>query len=143
MMLFQRIFQRPWLFVYLALLCQPAHADGGSPFQAMTKEYALAATSSSGTAIQIAPLTNGPTGYTQYRIFVNCTAAATVSLFLGPSQASVTTAVQPVANTPQQFSFTYPCGTPIEVLGGPPAAWVNAITSTGTATLYITGGVGL
>jgi hypothetical protein len=123
--------------------CASAVASNTTPFTPQTNEFAFAATTSAGTPIQIAPLSGGATTYTQYRIAAVCSSpTAVVSLAMGSTQASVAAPAVPTAGTPQ-YTLTIPCGPAIEVRGAPPQAWLNAITSSGTATLYVTGGEGL
>lgn len=126
----------PLLFLFSAAVL----AD--TPFQRFSKEYRFDATTSSGTPVRITA-TNAAFTFTNYRIFVTCSSAtAVVTLALGEASSDVTTVTAPVAGVPQPTT-TYPCGVPIEILGAPSQAYVNAIVSTGTAALYIQGGGGI
>lgn len=124
--------------VALALVTSQSWAQtAGTPFQAMTKERAIAGTTSIGTAVQILPSFGTPT-LSSYRIVTSgCTGV--VSVILVSVQGDATGAV-PTPGT-DQFTYTYPCPA-MEVVSGPNRAWANVITSTGTATVYIIGGQG-
>lgn len=125
------------LFLFSGL----ASAATNTPFTPQTQEYLFPATSSSGTPFQI--LGTISTSFLQYRVAVTCSSAtASVSITLQNTQANAATVVAPAAGVPQ-FTRTYPCGNAIEILSGPPQAWINAIVSSGTATIWIIGGEGL
>lgn len=127
-------------FFFLALFPLVAFAqNSNTAFWPVTKEYAFSATGSSGTPIQIA---GGFQSCTQYRIVSVGTTGTTVTVSFGNSSTAVATVAQPIPGTPQQ-TVTYLAGTDEILTGNFSQAWVNAITSTGTITLYITCGIGV
>lgn len=129
---------------YMLMLCLVSGAVSAQeqtvPFYPTSQEYAFSATGSSGTAVRIAAPSSG-VYCPQYRIATVGTAGTTVTVAFGTTSASVTPVVIPVPGTPQ-MTRTILAGA-IEILSAPSQAWFNAITSTGTITIYITCGSGL
>lgn len=133
---------KPILASFLFLLSGVALADSSSPFVPKTPEYLFSAATTSGTPIQISAA-QASTPLTSYRLFVTCSSAtAIVTTTFQTSSDFAAAVVAPTAGSPQ-YTRSYPCGNPIEVLSGPSRGWFNAIVSTGTATIYIIGGDGV
>ena len=109
-----------------------------SPFQATTLCYAISATNSASTAVQITSI--GTATVNQYWLYNAGTVMVFVA-FASTAAAAQTAAVAPVAGTPQNV-IGVPPGS-IQTFSELPSAWVSAIgVAAGPTTIYIMGGEG-
>lgn len=107
-------------------------------FTATGNTFTLTAATSAPTPVQV---TSNTLGGNQYRVINSST---TTGCFLSYAQASAdatTNCVIPTAGNPQKVVYLLP-GTD-EIISFVPNVYFTAITSSGTAVLYITAGDGM
>lgn len=107
-----------------------------TPFQALTNQYCVAATTAASTAVQIAPPSGLPVSAQQYRIANNGTVPVQFVLTAASAAATLT------ASGANGAGYTILAGV-TETFGGPPNAWFSCITATGTSQMCVSGGDGL
>lgn len=107
-----------------------------SPFQALTNQYCVAASSVVSSAVHILPPSGSPVSAQQYRIANNGTVAVQFVLTATSTAATLT------ASGANGVGYTILAGV-TETFSGPPNAWFSCITATGTSQMCISGGDGL
>lgn len=109
------------------------------PFSPLGNTVVISAASTAPTAVQVSP-TSGQMNVGQYR----CVNSGTVMVFLGVGSTATiagSRAVIPIAGTPASGVPLMPGA--VEILRFNENSYITAITSSGTATVYVTPGQGL